>query len=76
MRRLQQPILFLGIWAGLIAASILLERLFNSGSQAGSGGMLPMPLFYLAALYLGWIPSFIVTLVVAIRRNRSHPGRE
>ena len=49
-------------WAILIGLSILLEYLFNSASPVGSGGMGPIPVFYIAALYLGWIPALIVGL--------------
>jgi hypothetical protein len=66
-----QALLFLGLWAGVIGLAILLEWVFNSGSMAGSGGMVPLPLFYLGSIFLGWIPAATVTIVVAVRRARA-----
>ena len=35
-RQLPYAMLFLGVWAGVIAVAIILELMFNSGTQAGS----------------------------------------
>jgi hypothetical protein len=72
---LQLGLVFVGVWLGLLGAAIVLEKIFNSDSMAGSGGMTPLPVFFLGALWLGWIPALLITYVVGSRSARLRTPR-
>ena len=70
LRWLALGVVFTGVWLGLIGGALILEKVFNSDSMAGSGGMTPIPAFFIGGLFLGWIPALLVTYVVGVRKAR------